>query len=544
MTLVPEQDDGNIEYKRKLSDDSPERIERLATQMRYRCNEGGSECIYNLGVDDDGTIVGITQQEYNTTINCLKSAADKNKYSISILTYSPVNNGNSGTEPKNIYEILIREINDHSYIDIKVAIAGSVDCGKSTLLSVLINGKPDDGRGSARLNVFNYAHEVTTGRTSSIGHQILGYDNQGNSTNQHGTRNLPWPDIVKKSTKVISFFDLAGHEKYLKTTIFGLSSSQPDLCMIMVGANRGILRMTREHIFLCKTLHIPFCIVITKIDMVQDRLNVLQETLDSINKIIKSPGLRRIPIKVKNNEDVIRCVMNIHTETIVPIFLVSNVNLDGIPSLHKFLNLTPQRIIPNNTSDNVEYYIDSSWNVQGVGTVLGGYLTSGKIKVGDKLFFGPHNNAYTQITVRSIHCKRVPVQQISNSCYVCIGVKGIAKQDVKKGTVVISNKKQQILCEKIHAQIEVLRSHSTNIKTGYQPLMHALTLRTSVVIEQIISKCSSRSEHDNDSVLRTGDSAEVILKLWVGKQFIKPGTRILLSEGRTKVIGEVTKIEI
>ena len=533
----PENEEGNIEYKRQLNDNSPERIERLATQMRYRCNEGGSECIYNLGVDDDGTIVGITKEEYETTINCLKSAADKNKYSVSIITSTPVDKN------KNIYEILVREINDHSYIDIKVAIAGSVDCGKSTLLSVLINGKPDDGRGSARLNVFNYAHEISSGRTSSIGHQILGYDNQGNTTNQHGSRNLAWPDIVKKSTKVISFFDLAGHEKYLKTTIFGLSSSQPDLCMIMVGANRGVLKMTREHIFLCKTLHIPFCIVITKIDMVQDRLNVLQETIDSINKIIKSPGLRRTPIKVKTSEDIVRCIMNIQTETIVPIFLISNTTLEGIPHLHKFLNLTPQRQLINNPTDNVEYYIDSSWNVPGVGTVIGGYLTSGKIKIGDKLFFGPHNNSYTQITVRSIHCKRVPVQQIDTNCYVCIGVKGIAKQDIRKGTVVISNKNQQILCDKIHAQIEVLRSHSTNIKVGYQPLMHALTLRTSVVIDTIISKHSARSEHDDDNVLRTGDSAEVILRLWVGKQFIKPGTRILLSEGRTKVIGQVTKLE-
>ena len=43
-----------------------------------------------------------------------------------------------------------------------------------------------------------------------------------------------WREIVKKSSKIISFFDLAGHEKYLKTTILGLSSSIPDLCIITV----------------------------------------------------------------------------------------------------------------------------------------------------------------------------------------------------------------------------------------------------------------------------------------------------------------------
>ena len=30
------------------------------------------------------------------------------------------------------------------------------------------------------------------------------------------------------------------------------------MCMIMVGANKGIMRMTREYIFLCKTLDIPW----------------------------------------------------------------------------------------------------------------------------------------------------------------------------------------------------------------------------------------------------------------------------------------------
>ena len=66
--------------------------------------------------------------------------------------------------------------------------------------------------------------------------------------------------------------------------------------MIMVGANMGIMKMTREHIFLCKTLDIPFCIVITKIDMVKECSNVMEETLQSITNLMKKPGIGRIPI--------------------------------------------------------------------------------------------------------------------------------------------------------------------------------------------------------------------------------------------------------
>ena len=45
---------------------------------------------------------------------------------------------------------------------------GNVDSGKSTIVGVLTKGLLDNGRGSSREKVFNYPHETTTGRTSSI----------------------------------------------------------------------------------------------------------------------------------------------------------------------------------------------------------------------------------------------------------------------------------------------------------------------------------------------------------------------------------------
>jgi len=55
---------------------------------------------------------------------------------------------------------------------------GSADAGKSTLLGVLTQGQLDNGRGRARLNMFRHLHEVQSGRTSSISHEILGFDTQ------------------------------------------------------------------------------------------------------------------------------------------------------------------------------------------------------------------------------------------------------------------------------------------------------------------------------------------------------------------------------
>lgn len=128
----------------------------------------------------------------------------------------------------------------------RVAVVGNVDAGKSTLLGVLTHGELDNGRGTARQRLFRHKHEMETGRTSSVGNDILGFDSEGrvvNKTDGHG--GLDWVHICRTSTKVITFIDLAGHEKYLKTTIFGMTGHAPDFCMLMIGSNAGIIGMTK-----------------------------------------------------------------------------------------------------------------------------------------------------------------------------------------------------------------------------------------------------------------------------------------------------------
>lgn len=61
----------------------------------------------------------------------------------------------------------------------RLAVLGNVDAGKSTLLGVLTQGELDNGRGQARLNLFRHLHEIQSGRTSSISHEILGFNGKG-----------------------------------------------------------------------------------------------------------------------------------------------------------------------------------------------------------------------------------------------------------------------------------------------------------------------------------------------------------------------------
>lgn len=47
------------------------------------------------------------------------------------------------------------------------------------MLGVLVKGDLDDGRGKARVNLFRHKHEMDTGRTSSVGMEIMGFNTKG-----------------------------------------------------------------------------------------------------------------------------------------------------------------------------------------------------------------------------------------------------------------------------------------------------------------------------------------------------------------------------
>jgi GTPase len=534
--LEPEKNDGNIEYKLKLVETNELRIEELATQMRCRTEQGNGECIYILGVKDNGQKDGLSDNEFNETIKNLNIVASKNQYNVSILTKHPVQNS------KHVYEILIRRKRD-TYKEIKVIVVGNVDSSKSSTIGVLTTGKNDDGNGSARSNVFNYIHELKSGRTSSIAQHILGFTLSGKIENYNN--NDSWEDIVQKSTKIVSFYDLCGHEAYLKTTILGIAATYPDFSFVCISANNGISRITKEHIFLCVTLKIPFVILLTKVDICKDRQNVLEETIFSINKLIKFPTLRRLPFTIKNMDDVLTAAKNIYSESIVPIFHTSNVTGEGLDFVRHFLNIVSNRIPSNFSLEPVEFYIDNVFNVYGFGLVVGGQLVKGTLKVGDKLYLGPIENKYQLITVKSIYCKKISVQEISCGGYVCIGIK--KKIQVKRGNVLVNDPQDQILVKKFKAKINVLKSNSTTVKFGYEPILHTASIRETVKILAIENKYNSGikvviDDSDSNHILRSGDSATVTFEFKYNYHYLKPNTNIILCEGITKIVGIVSQV--
>ncbi|KAI7690326.1 GTP-binding protein 1 [Sarcoptes scabiei] len=430
-----------------------------------------------------------------------------------------------------VYECLVRrKSKDDDFQEVRIAVVGNVDSGKSTLLGVLTHCELDNGRGLARQKLFRHKHEIETGRTSSIGNDILGFDSSGKIVNKpttHGNAQQ-WSKICEESSKVITFIDLAGHEKYLKTTIFGMTSHSPDYALLMIGANAGIIGMTKEHLGVTLALNIPVFVVITKIDMCP--ANILQSTISSLKKILKSPGCRKIPILVESDEDVVISATNFVSERLCPIFQVSNVEGTNLDYLKKFLNLLCSRA-HNFDNSPAEFQIDEIYSVPGVGTVVSGLSIKGVIKANDILLLGPDSlGNYHNVAIKSIHRKRLAVKEVRSGQTASFALKKVKKNEVRKGMMMLCPSLNPKSFWEFEGEILVLH-HPTTITARYQAMVHCGGIRQTA---QILSM--------NQNCLRTGDKAKVHFRFIKNPEYLTVGTKLIFREGRTKAIGTVTKL--
>ncbi|NXA83808.1 GTPB1 protein, partial [Thryothorus ludovicianus] len=515
-----------IDLTSKLVMVSPtsEQYDSLLQQMSERIDEGCGETIYVIGQGSDGTEYGLGEADMEASYATLKSMAEQLEADVILLREHQEAGGK-------VRDYLVRKrVGDNDFLEVRVAVVGNVDAGKSTLLGVLTHGELDNGRGFARQKLFRHKHEIESGRTSSVGNDILGFDNEGNVVNKpdsHGG-SLEWTKICEKSTKVITFIDLAGHEKYLKTTVFGMTGHLPDFCMLMVGSNAGIVGMTKEHLGLALALNVPVFVVVTKIDMCP--ANILQETLKLLQRLLKSPGCRKIPVLVQSKDDVIVTASNFSSERMCPIFQISNVTGENLDLLKMFLNLLSPRT-SYREEEPAEFQIDDTYSVPGVGTVVSGTTLRGLIKLNDTLLLGPDPlGNFLPIAVKSIHRKRMPVKEVRGGQTASFALKKIKRSSIRKGMVMVSPRLNPQASWEFEAEILVLH-HPTTISPRYQAMVHCGSIRQTATILSMDKDC-----------LRTGDKATVHFRFIKTPEYLHIDQRLVFREGRTKAVGTITKL--
>ena len=459
-------------------------------------------------------------------------------------------------------------MNNSTYTELVLAVCGPVDAGKSSLIGVLTSGKLDDGRGLARNKVLIHPHERESGKTSHITYNPLIYKNNAlagcNKINLVTPKEQKNPlielDIENKcfDNKVISFIDLAGHEKYLKTTIFGVTGLFPDYGIVVIGANTGITKLTKEHLGILIYLKIPFIITITKIDLAPT--HVYQNLCNQLKALLGRKTFGKVLYFISNNNsdnDVNHYVNHmINNPDIIPIISISNKEGTNINNLHKILYSLPIRDKWVDTkTDGTIFYIDSHYMIPGIGLVLSGTNKGNPIKVKQKMYLGPFaktttsekSNAnpidglFKEITIRTMHDNiRQNVNELASGLPGSVSFKLTSQKDdierkmIKKGMVIIDNlnRYKNNIVDTFWAKINVLH-HATTIKEGYSPVIHCGPIRQTAKIE---------FEDDPKTILRSGDNKVVKVKFTYHPEFIEENMIFFFRDGTTKGVGQVLKL--
>lgn len=229
--LNPEIEEGNVEYKRYLTNLDENRLEQLSTQMKWRLTEGDNQAVYYLGVNDNGSIYAMTKNEKEETFYNFNLLVEKNNAEIissigmkyldidRVLTY---------------FKVTIRK-KKKIYQEIRVLLLGDTQTGKTTFLSNIILGKTLLNNSDPRIYLMNHKHELQTKKTSSINCNY----------------------IIHNDIKY-AFIEAPGFCEYNRTKYKLLLSTNPDIIMLFTNKG-GLINLFDK--FICDKLLKPIITV-------------------------------------------------------------------------------------------------------------------------------------------------------------------------------------------------------------------------------------------------------------------------------------------
>ncbi|KAL4869041.1 hypothetical protein BDV12DRAFT_168510 [Aspergillus spectabilis] len=479
----------------------PEATPRLgATPKPSRLLAGLEEsqgALYEIGVADDGTFVGLIYDELEESLSNLQAMAASLGCKVEVLRRVVVGNcewvedpgseeanlGKVHTEDLWVAEALVSPDWDYYRVEspraellenmststptpsstpeenastteqIRISLAGPNAVGKSSLLGTLTTSVLDNGRGTSRLSLLKHRHEISSGVTSSVAHELIGYSANRLSiassdvVNNASANVAAWDDIhaASEGGRLAFVSDLPGSVRYLKSTLRGLISWAPHyvfLCIPAIGEEEVSLgsgsgpdppeqpldiNLALSYLALCIKLEIPVIVVITKMDRASRAglRNNLAKVLSALKVSGKKPAMLPVQssptekgvefqcIKATDAEEVRKLISTtVDWAATVPIVLTSAVDGSGIGKLHALLRYLPIPSRPPlravNLPESLSYpqpptcifdvdevfaippsKVYSEQRQQNQGVVLCGLVRYGSISVGDELVVGP-----------------------------------------------------------------------------------------------------------------------------------------------------------
>ncbi|MFZ8849882.1 MAG: translation elongation factor EF-1 subunit alpha [Thermoproteota archaeon] len=353
--------------------------------------------------------------------------------------------------------------------------------------------------------------------------------------------------FLKFETKKYFFtiIDAPGHRDFVKNMVTG--ASQADAAILVISAKKGEFEagigatgQTREHAFLLRTMGVnQLVIAINKMD--DPSVNYSKERYEEVKKgildLLKQLGypvdkIRVVPISAWYGDNLVERSKNTPWYT-------------G-PTLVEALD---EFIIPPRPVDKpLRIPIEAVYSITGVGTVPVGKVESGRLRVGDTVVVMPSGK---KGEVRSIETHHTPIQEALPGDNIGFNIKGIAKEDVKRGDVVGHVSNPPTVANSFIARIFVIY-HPTSIAVGYTPVMHIHTATVATKFEEIQKKLDIRTGatiEENPKFIKQGDAAIVKLRpirpVIVEKysEFPALGRFAIRDMGRTIAAGVVLDVE-
>lgn len=420
---------------------------------------------------------------------------------------------------------------------VRFAVVGNVDSGKSTLIGSLSHSTLDDGNGYTRKLISKCKHELETGRTSTISTHMVGFDKDGESMpipRSHAHYSEAF--LGGRASKIASLMDLCGHEKYMRTTVSGLSQGMIDYGLVLVSGSQSPTCMTIYHMNLCFLHRVPVIVVVTKVDSTPP--DVLKNTMKRVKDIVRDAGKMSYEVRTHNDIDLVHNKLS----SLVPVIKLSCVTGENLKLIKHLMYVLPRRRRHETKKDRpFEYLVEEIFNVQGVGTILSGFVSAGSYTKGGTLYLGPTKSGeYIKTTVKSIHVLQTLVDNVYAGHAACFAVNMTRKERkllVRHRMVALD--KPIAPTKTFVAEIVLTKGTPVTMTKGrFQIQLHILHQRPSCRLVDIeTAKGSDVFNEDAEFVLRPGQTARATFQLVHGAHYLRPGMRVTLRDGGVRGVG-------
>ena len=328
--------------------------------------------------------------------------------------------------------------------------------------------------------------------------------------------------------------DAPGHRDFVKNMITG--TSQADAAIITCSAIEGPQAQTKEHVFLAVTLGIKqIIVVINKMDAVDYSEEKFNDAANEMIKLMKSVGSTPkevIPISAYMGD-------NIKTKSDKTPYYKGATLFEALDNFE---------VPAKHTEKPLRLPVQDVYTITGIGTVPVGRVETGILKPNMSVMFEP---SHIKGEVKSIEAHHEVLPQALPGDNVGFNVRGVAKNDIKRGDVAGPVDNPPTVAKSFVAQIVVL-NHPSVITVGYTPVFHCHTTQTACRITELIKTLDPKSgavKEENPDYLKTGDIAFVRcvptkpMAIETAKEYPPLGRFAIRDMGQTVAAGQCIEIE-